>query len=369
MKVAEDIVGLSIPLCFGVASATAALGLIPVSDGSVMARHLISGLTFLVSVALLFRTMTAESQSHVRFFLLYFFIGLSAAAMSSLSPGVGGMDILESKAAAEKMKRIIMDIPYNNPDTGALIMALTTGDKSMLQKSVISAFRDSGTAHILALSGLHLGIIYSILLWISRPAGNFPTVKKIRSVIIILICGYYTLATGAGASIVRAFLFITINETCRIFHRRTDLLRVFCAALSIQLLTDPEVISSIGFQLSYMAIAGIIFLYPHLRDMYPGDGNPSSHNPIRKVWDAAALTVSCQVFTSPVAWHYFRTFPQYFLIANIIAVPLTSLVMTTSLGTVFLSAIGHCPQIMVDVNEWIVGLLLGTVEIIAGMGG
>ena len=257
-----------------------------------------------------------------------------------------------------------------HPESPVLVNALLTGDKSGLDKDIISAFRDSGAAHILALSGLHLGIIYGILRKVTSVMGNSPTANKIRSAGIIFTTFLYTLATGAGPSLVRAQLFITINEISHLAQRRTSLGKVYCSALLIQLTMNPLVISSVGFQLSYMAMAGIVVLYPRMKAWFPeneeGRTKFVSYVP-KKMWDAMALAISCQIFTGPVAWLYFGTFPKYFIITNMFALPITSLLMIMATLTATLSAAGLCPTIIISITDKLSMMLIDIVKIIAGL--
>ena len=221
-------------------------------------------------------------------------------------------------------------IPFKCGETNAIIKALITGDRSSLSRQCISAFRDSGASHILALSGLHLGIIYGLLSRLLSFIGNSPTAKVIRSLLTVSSCGFYAIATGAGASITRALLFIIIAEAARLSGRYRNTAGTLMSALMIQLLIDPTSTESIGFQLSYAAMAGIAFIYPRLKGFWPESGK-AWMRPMSWIWNSAAMSISCQLTTGPLAYIHFGTFPQYFLITNLIALPLTGLVIPISL--------------------------------------
>lgn len=323
--------------------------------------------------------------------------------MTSLG-AVAGKPLFAGLAA--DFRSMISSIPFPHEGTAPLVNALLTGDRSSLDSSVMNSFRDSGASHILALSGLHLGIIYGILLKVTSIFGKHPTIKAVRSLIIISLCGIYTLATGASPSLVRAFFFILVNETARLTHRSNNPLRVYCAALFIQTAINPQVISSTGFQLSYLAMAGIFLLYPALKKWYPqeeaagdmliekGAGLTESDGlegvmidkvcrrarrcwtswmktivsaAPRKIWDAAALTISCQVFTGPLVWWKFGTFPKYFLLTNLLSLPLTSAVMLLSVSTSVLFAIGICPDFLISLTDSSASLLLFIMKVISSM--
>ena len=397
MTETADIKPLALAFTFGAAS-----GLL-LSRISVHAAYISSATSLLVALTL--TVITSADRRQAEILLLFLTAGVFCAATSTLTSlgAVAGKPLFAGLAA--DFRSMISSIPFPHEGTAPLVNALLTGDRSSLDGSVMNSFRDSGASHILALSGLHLGIIYGILLKVTSIFGKHPTVKAVRSLIIISLCGIYTLATGASPSLVRAFLFILVNETARLTHRSNNPLRVYCAALFIQTAINPQVISSTGFQLSYLAMAGIFLLYPALKKWYPqkaaagdmpiekGAGLTESDGlegvidkgccrarrcwtswmktivsaAPRKIWDAAALTISCQVFTGPLAWWKFGTFPKYFLLTNLLSLPLTSAVMLLSVSTSVLFAIGICPDFHISLTDSSASLLLFIMKVISSM--
>lgn len=398
MTETADIKPLALAFTFGAAS-----GLL-LSRISVHAAYISSATSLLVALTL--TVITSADRRQAEILLLFLTAGVFCAATSTLTSlgAVAGKPLFAGLAA--DFRSMISSIPFPHEGTAPLVNALLTGDRSSLDSSVMNSFRDSGASHILALSGLHLGIIYGILLKVTSIFGKHPTVKAVRSLIIISLCGIYTLATGASPSLVRAFLFILVNETARLTHRSNNPLRVYCAALFIQTAINPQVISSTGFQLSYLAMAGIFLLYPALKKWYPqkeaagdmliekGAGLTESDGlegmmidkgccragrcwtswmktivsaAPRKIWDAAALTISCQVFTGPLAWWKFGTFPKYFLLTNLLSLPLTSAVMLLSVSTSVLFAIGICPDFLISLTDSCASLLLFIMKVISSM--
>ena len=398
MTETADIKPLALAFTFGAAS-----GLL-LSRISMHAAYISSATSLLVALTL--TVITSADRRQAEILLLFLTAGVFCAATSTLTSlgAVAGKPLFAGLAA--DFRSMISSIPFPHEGTAPLVNALLTGDRSSLDSSVMNSFRDSGASHILALSGLHLGIIYGILLKVTSIFGKHPTIKAVRSLIIISLCGIYTLATGASPSLVRAFLFILINETARLTHRSNNPLRVYCAALFIQTAIDPQVISSTGFQLSYLAMAGIFLLYPALKKWYPqkeaagdmliekGAGLTESDGlegvmidkgccrasrcwtswmkttvsaAPRKIWDAAALTISCQLFTGPLAWWKFGTFPKYFLLTNLLSLPLTSAVMLLSVSTSVLFAIGICPDFLISLTDSSASLLLFIMKVISSM--
>lgn len=262
------------------------------------------------------------------------------------------------------LRDAIAGIPFEEDRTESLVRALLTGDRSLLERSTTEVFRKSGASHILALSGLHLGIIYMILMKALAPLGNSPRLSKARGVFIVVLCWFYSIGTGAAPSIMRAFLFIAINETLRLLGRRRRPGTVLFSALFLQLAVSPAVIKSVGFQLSYLAICGIVFIYPKIERWFPESGGPDA---VRKIWKAAALGISCQLTTAPAVWIYFKSFPPYFIMTNLLAMPVTTAVMFLSVADAAWACVGTPPEILVALNEKAVRTLIWILTVISEM--
>ena len=287
-------------------------------------------------------------------------------AFADAFPGADTTTFLERRASAwaERLRAFIDGIPFPSAGTAPLLKALLTGDRSGLSQETVRVFRESGGAHLLALSGLHIGILYLLLTRLLWPLGNSPRARRVRYALIVLAAGLFTLMTGASPSIVRAFLFIFLNETARIACRPRDPLRILSTALLIQLVLTPSAISSTGFQLSYLAMAGIFLLFPILDGWYP---EAPRIDPVRKIWEAAALSISCQVFTGPLAWFRFHTFPIYFLLTNLFALPLITLLMGSAVTTLVLRGIHCCPGFFVRATDWLCQALVWILQVISSM--
>jgi predicted membrane metal-binding protein len=110
-------------------------------------------------------------------------------------------------------------------------------------------------------------------------------------------------------------------------------------------------------------MAGIAHIHPYLSRFWPQDGR----NIFRRIWESASLSISCQITTGPLAWLYFRSFPRHFLLANLIAAPLTGVIITSALALLAADAMGFCPQILVKLTELSVSLMTGALKTIASM--
>lgn len=264
-----------------------------------------------------------------------------------------------------KIKETISEMNLNQDEDKALVKALLMGDKGDLKKETINYFTKSGAAHILALSGMHLGIIYMLMKIVTSVFGKSPLGNIIRTSLIILFSICYTLITGSSPSLVRALIFIIIYESANLFDRKTSPIRVYVSAMMMQLIFNPRMIESTSFQLSYSAVLGIIFIYPKIRDLYkPDEGRFSKFDPVFYIWNVSSLSLSCQVTTLPFSLYYFGYFPKYFLITNLLALPVsTALIISGFLATI-LSLSGICPDFILKATSFFSELLreiLGTI--------
>lgn len=206
----------------------------------------------------------------------------------------------------------------------AVILALTIGDKEHIASETKVAYQKSGAMHLLALSGLHIGTIYGImgllLLFLNFNHASRQLKHLITSFAIII----YAAFTGFGPSVMRAAIMIITHNIVKMSGREGGKWSSLIYSATIILLIFPESISKIGFQLSYCAVAGIIFIYPELEKSL-NLNNRFAKKIIKPIWNMLSISVACQIATLPLVWYYFKTAPQYFLITNLFAVPLVSI--------------------------------------------
>jgi len=361
MDEVRDVAGISVPFTVGVA-----IGMwLSTGPWREVFPPGIQSLIYL-SFAAVCISVAAHRIGWAWFAAAYLMTGAFCAAASSTGMAPRPETHGPASVCASSLKSLIESIPFESEDTAALIKALLTGDKSGLSRETINTFRSSGAAHILALSGLHIGIIYLIISKCFSIFGNSISSRRIRCGCVIVAAGFYTLMTGAGPSICRAFLFICIRELSGIATgRKQEPSRTLLICLTVQLALSPEVIRSVGFQLSYLAMCGIVTVLPALQSWYPEASTRLGRlDPMRWIWNAAALAISCQLFTAPLSWLRFHSFPRFFLITNITALPLTTLVMFLSVTIIALRAMGLSPSLLIQADERLISILTGVLETI-----
>lgn len=314
-------------------------------------------------LALLLAALSGRLSGAGWYALLFASLGSFCGASPAIAEGAGGGI---PALAMEHLSSLIRGLPFAHEGTSPLLLALLTGQRGELSRELVGAFRTAGASHILALSGLHLGIIYLIMGKVLALLGRSRVAGIVRSVLVVAACAFYAVMTGAGPSIVRALLFVAINEALR--HspgRRRRPLAIWCCALVIQLAVSPWVIRSVGFQLSYLAMLGIVTLFPALDAWFPSESRYSG--PMKRIWSAMALTISCQLFTAPLVWIRFHSFPTHFLLTNLLALPLVSMLMFCAVATLVLTAAGLCPGVLLAFTDTLAGLLLTAISLIAGL--
>lgn len=373
MTVERDIAGFALPFAAGVAAAVYAG---TAYSNAFMPMMALAG-TAVPLIVLMMSAGRRWNPSVIKAIMAALAIGTGVlCGQTAAETAFGAYTDTGAVSAAERFGSAMAEaadrIPFKHSRTNAFIKAILTGERNGMPQEVTQAFRDSGASHILALSGLHLGVIYMMISRLLSVIGHGIAATRLRSLLTVLLCGFYTLATGAGPSITRAFLFILLNEAARLTCRYRSIGNTLLAALIIQLCLSPESIRSVGFQLSYAAMAGIAFIFPWLKGLWPEESEEGGKSilitgPARRIWNSAAMSVSCQITTGPLAYLYFGTFPQYFLLTNLIALPLTGVLIPVAAATLGLSMAGICPGLLVRATEWLTGVLTGALEIIASM--
>lgn len=358
MDGAGDIVGISFPFAIGVATAA----ILPVAaTGFSQWAALVSS----VCLAFLFILFCLRNTGLLTAGMLYYFLGAFCFYSADIMGHMPKFEPELAKVAMKKFVGLIERTGFEGGQTGPLVEALLTGRRAAISRETAENFRTAGASHILALSGLHLGVIYGILSKLLAILGHSRTAALIRGLTIICASGFYATMTGASPSIVRALIFIILNETARLQPgRRRSSANIYCTALTIQLALNPLIIKEAGFQLSYLAMLGITVLFPRMNSWYPSG---SRFDPFRRIWSSAALTISCQIFTAPMVWVRFHTFPIYFLLTNLIALPLTELLIVSALLTLAMSAAGFDSAITKSLTERLGQTLVFCLDVISGM--
>ena len=224
-------------------------------------------------------------------------------------------------------------------DALATTAALTLGYKDDLDPQLKSHFQKAGAAHILAVSGLHTGIVYGVLFFLLTLFGLFPPLYEARrhqallSGVIIIALIAYALLTGGSPSVVRSVLFIVLLEAAKVWHRQAMSINTLFVTAFLILFFRPLDLFSVSFQLSFAAVAGILLFEPALRRLFPLPLRSSGFGFRVAEYIRGLLTVSiaAQVFTLPLTLYYFSQTSNLFFVTNLLVIPLAFLLMVSAL--------------------------------------
>lgn len=213
----------------------------------------------------------------------------------------------------------------------AMVKALVLGQRDELDGDQKEAFMRSGTIHVLAVSGMHVGLIYAVLTFVIGGLGAHPRWKYARGALVLLALWGYAGLTGAAPSVMRATVMFTLFTVSNMAMQRTDHLNSLFAAAVVLLTWDPRMLFSIGFQLSFLAVLGIILFYKPIERLW----SPGSWL-LRQMWSLAIVSISAQLLTTPLSLYLFKAFPIWFLPANIVVVVASSFAVYGGVALVLL---------------------------------
>lgn len=222
----------------------------------------------------------------------------------------------------------------HSPEAIAVASTLILGYKADLSNDVLQAYSKTGTVHVLSVSGAHVAIIYASLELLLGFLTRFRYGKTFKAVIIILLVGYYSLLTGFSPAVCRAAFMISMIIIGKTYSRNINTLNILAVSAFFLLLYDPLFITDVGFQLSYLAVAGLIVLQPVIYKWFDPENKW-----IDKLWFLCSASIAAQLITFPLSAFYFHQFPVYFLISNLLIIVPSAVIMYSGLAYLILPSI------------------------------
>jgi competence protein ComEC len=244
----------------------------------------------------------------------------------------------------------------------ATASALVLGVADGLDSDLLQAYASTGAMHVLAVSGLHVSIIYWIILLLGKPIEKLKAGKAILAVSSVILLWIYAFVTGWSPSVLRAVMMFTFVALARPWKQSTNIYNTMAASAFCLLLYDPFFVMSVGFQLSYIAVFGIVFLHPHLYALW---------EPKRRIWDetwkVTSVSIAAQIATVPISLYYFHQFPNYFLIANLLVIPASFVVLVAGLAVLPFAIIPFLAKAVGFVLQWTIYIMNNIVMIIGSL--
>lgn len=250
-------------------------------------------------------------------------------------------------------------------DELAVVSALTIGDKSELTPELKAVYSGAGTSHVLALSGLHVGILSGILYFLLWPLRKLRGGRTVQSFAVAVTLWIFAFISGLSPSVVRAVTMCTLYLLASVMVENG-----FCGFFSlsltafIMLLYNPMYLFDISFQLSFVAVLSIILFYPVISGWIK-----SGNRVVRYIWSAMSVSLAAQLGTLPLILYYFGTFPTYFLMANLVVGILATFILSLAMASLVCSFIPVVGDGFVWLLEVVTRILNTSMQMVHGLQG
>lgn len=327
--------------------------------------------------------------------LSFLLMGISRTMLSDGIPQYAGND---KDVSAFKCKALVIREKaeeklsgcFKEKESSAVICALILGDKSEITPQLKDSYRDAGVMHTLALSGLHVGIIWSfVTILLSAFSLNYKT-KYAGALLSIAVIGAYCVITGLSPSVMRAGIMLSVWKMTEITFRNTDKWDTLSLSAMIICTADPSSLFMAGFQLSFAAVAGIAFIFPVISDSLKEmlglqfkngakdddeiskeekraralaerrrakGGLMRAKRVVYRICSLAGISISCQIATLPISLCCFGNSSQYFLLGNIVAIPLVTAAIYTAAAAMIAQPLPFIGPLLSSAAQLIVSAL------------
>ena len=240
-------------------------------------------------------------------------------------------------------------VAEENDDAYAVVAAMALGDKSALTQELKDVYSVTGASHILALSGLHLGIIYTLLsLFVFSRRW-----QMLSQIIIMLSIWGFVFLVGLSTSVMRSAVMLSVYALLSLGHRDRMSVNTLAFTAIVMLMVSPMSLFDVGFQMSYMAVFSILLFVPLMEGIFPAE-YLMSHRVVRWLWGMVTVSLSAQIGTAPLIAYYFGRFSCYFLPTNFIVIPAAMLILYLSLVVLLVPSLAF---VLFDIVAMLNGLL------------
>ena len=231
-----------------------------------------------------------------------------------------------------------------NPSTKQLLNVLVLGEKTALDREAMEGFAQAGLAHILAISGLHIGLLMLLFRFLLWPLRLLPKGDLLLNFTVISLLWGYAFFVGASPSVLRAVTLFSAIQLGNAVHRKLPTAYLVLLSMVILLFVSPHLILQLGFQLSYLAVFGILFILPlfQLNISFP---------PLRWFWNLTFVSLAAQIAVAPLSIYHFQQFPALFFLSNWVVLPLVGAFLYLGFGGVIWLLFSSLPQILVNIFD------------------
>lgn len=237
-------------------------------------------------------------------------------------------------------------------DALSIINALLLGQRQAIDKTIYNNYVNSGTIHILAVSGLHVGIILLILNFIFRPLVYLKYGDYLRPIVVVTLLWCFAIIAGLSPSVTRAVTMFSIISIASHLKRPTNSYNTLVISAFVILLFKPTFLFQVGFQMSYLAVLGIVSVQPIIYKIWK-----PKYWIFNKLWQVFTVTLSAQFGVVPISLFYFHQFPSLFFVSNIVVIPFLGLVLGFGLFVIFMALLNILPEFIVTIYSFVIDSL------------
>ncbi|MEJ1223271.1 ComEC/Rec2 family competence protein [Sediminicola sp. 1XM1-17] len=237
----------------------------------------------------------------------------------------------------EKITNALKNAAMGEKELG-IVQALLLGQRTEVSAETINDYVNAGAIHILAVSGLHIGILLIILQFVLAPLKQIRHGQIIQLTLILLILWGYAFLAGFSASIVRAVAMFSFLAFAMSLNRPTNTFNILALSLFFILLIEPMFLFQVGFQMSYTAVFAILWIYPMLQKLWS-----PSNTYIKRIWQLMSVSIAAQLGVLPIALFYFHQFPGLFFLSNLAIVPFLGVILSMGIVVIALAMINFLP--------------------------
>ncbi|MDE0535965.1 ComEC/Rec2 family competence protein [Tenacibaculum sp. L6] len=256
-----------------------------------------------------------------------------------------------SASIREKVQTSLKQYHFSN-DEFAVINALLLGQRQEISKELLESYTNAGAVHILAVSGLHIGILLLFLSYLFKPLERIPHGILIKTTCIVVLLWFFAFIAGLSASVVRAVTMFTFVAIGLSFKRKKVIEFSLISSMLFLLLIKPMFLFDVGFQLSYLAVFGIVWVQPLLYDLW----KPKLWL-LDKGWGLFTVSIAAQAGILPISLYYFHQFPGLFILSNLIIIPFLGTILGCGIVIILLATFNILPQFAANAYGFVISLM------------
>ena len=241
----------------------------------------------------------------------------------------------------------------------AIASALTFGYKDDLSQFIKGVFSKTGAMHVLAVSGLHIGITFLLISSIFKFLRISQRFKIFEQLALIFFVWVYAIITGLSPSVLRAASMLTFFSVAKIFNKSSNIYNILASSAIFLLSLDPFLITDVGFQLSFFAVTGIIYLYPIIFNLIF-----VNNYILKKIWSISSVSIAAQISTFPLSIYYFHQFPNFFLLSNLLVIPLVFILLIIGLSIIAFNFLPYVSIFLGKILTIIISFIVNALSLI-----